>query len=148
MALEPTKMELTVGELAKRSGVAVSTLHFYEKKGLIFAFRTEGNQRRYPRETLRKVAIIKAAQVLGVSLAEIHQAFAPLPQTKAPSAKHWAKIAASWGAQLDERIARLSKLRRNLDDCIGCGCLSVSACPLRNPGDASGKDKAGSWLLG
>lgn len=149
--LNSKKVELSVGELAKRSGVAVSTLHFYEKKGLIFAQRTDGNQRRYPRETLRLVAIIKAAQLLGISLAEIKAALAGLP--KAPEGKqprHWArdwqKVATTWGAQLDERIARLTKLRDTLDGCIGCGCLSVTACPLRNPEDKFGQTRSGSWL--
>lgn len=148
--LDTKKMELSVGELAKRSGVAVSTLHFYEKKGLIFAFRTEGNQRRFPRETLRVVAIIKAAQQLGISLAEIQAALAKLPQRKNLTAKQWAKqwakVATDWGTQLDERIARLTKLRETLDGCIGCGCLSVSACPLRNPDDTFGQTQSGSWL--
>lgn len=137
-----------MGELAKRSGVAVSTLHFYEKKGLIFAFRTEGNQRRYPRQTLRTVAVIKAAQVLGISLAEISAAFAHLPKTKAPSHQDWTKISKRWGRQLDERIARLTKLREKLDGCIGCGCLAISECPLRNPEDRYGQTKSGSALSG
>src|SRR6188768_783272 len=129
---------LSVGEVAKRSGVAVSTLHFYETKGLIRSLRTEGNQRRYPRGVLRRVAVIKVAQRTGIPLASIQAALAALPQGRAPTAEDWAALSRAWRAELDERIRRLSQLRDQLDGCIGCGCLSLKTCPLRNPGDALG----------
>ncbi|MCB9229305.1 MAG: redox-sensitive transcriptional activator SoxR [Deltaproteobacteria bacterium] len=146
---QPTvKMELTVGELAKRSGVAVSALHFYEEKGLIPAFRTNGNQRRYPRGVLRRVAVIKVAQRLGISLKEISTAFDALPENRAPNAKDWNKLSSKWREELNERIATMVKLRDQLNDCIGCGCLSMSECPLRNPNDAlGGQGKSGARLL-
>jgi MerR family redox-sensitive transcriptional activator SoxR len=138
---------LSVGEVAKRSGVAVSTLHFYETKGLIFSLRTEGNQRRYPRGILRRVAVIKVAQRTGIPLATIQAALAALPQGRAPTAEDWAELSRAWRAELDERIRRLSQLRDQLDDCIGCGCLSLKTCPLRNPQDALGAQGAGPRLL-
>lgn len=141
------KSELTVGELSKRSGVAVSALHFYEEKGLIPAFRTEGNQRRYPRGVLRRVAVIKVAQGLGISLKEIKIAFSSLPKNRAPSPKDWAKLSAKWHGDLNLRITLMSKLRDQLSDCIGCGCLSMQTCPLRNPGDKLGENQSGPKLL-
>ena len=127
--------ELTVGEVARRSGVAVSALHFYEKQGLITAARTAGNQRRYARAVLRRVAVIKVAQRMGVPLAEIAQALACLPGNRVPSQSDWAQLSARWRSQLDERIATLTQLRDQLDGCIGCGCLSLKVCPLRNSED-------------
>ncbi|MFK7824162.1 MAG: redox-sensitive transcriptional activator SoxR [Oligoflexales bacterium] len=141
------KTELTVGELAERSGVAVSALHFYEQKGLIPAFRTEGNQRRFPRGVLRRVAIIKVAQRLGISLNEIGDAFDSLPKNRAPTAKDWAKLSSVWRKELNQRIEVMTKLRDQLNDCIGCGCLSMSECPLRNPKDKLGKKGSGAKLL-
>jgi len=138
---------LSVGEVAKRSGVAVSTLHFYETKGLIFSLRTEGNQRRYPRGILRRVAVIKVAQRTGIPLASIQAALAHLPGDRAPSAEDWAALSRTWRAELDERILRLTQLRDQLDDCIGCGCLSLKTCPLRNPQDALSAQGAGPRLL-
>lgn len=132
------KKELTVGELAKRSGVSVSALHFYEEKGLIPAFRTEGNQRRYPRGVLRRVAVIKVAQRLGISLKDISAAFEALPKNRAPDARDWQALSSGWRADLDARIDTMTRLRDQLTNCIGCGCLSVSECPLRNPGDILG----------
>jgi MerR family redox-sensitive transcriptional activator SoxR len=126
---------LTVGEVARRSGVSVSTLHFYEAQGLIASSRTAGNQRRYPREALRRVAFIRVAQRVGISLADIGAALATLPATAAPSREDWARLSAAWRADLDERMAQLKKLRDTLDDCIGCGCLSIDRCKLRNPLD-------------
>ena len=138
---------LSVGEVAKRSGVAVSTLHFYETKGLIRSLRTEGNQRRYPRGILRRVAVIKVAQRTGIPLATIQAALAELPDGRAPTAEEWAALSRAWRAELDERIRRLGQLRDQLDDCIGCGCLSLKTCPLRNPQDALGAQGSGPRLL-
>ena len=138
---------LSVGEVAKRSGVAVSTLHFYETKGLIRSLRTEGNQRRYPRGILRRVAVIKVAQRTGIPLASIQAALARLPDGRAPTAEDWAELSRAWRAELDERIRRLGQLRDQLDGCIGCGCLSLKTCPLRNPQDALGAQGSGPRLL-
>jgi MerR family redox-sensitive transcriptional activator SoxR len=126
---------LTVGEVAVRSGVAVSAIHFYERKGLIAPWRSSGNQRRYERATLRRIALIKVAQRLGISLAEIRARLATLPADRTPGKGDWAKLAAAWRGELDARIAQLTRLRDRLDGCIGCGCLSVGDCPLRNPDD-------------
>lgn len=139
--------ELSVGEVAARSGLAVSALHFYEAKGLIRAERSAGNQRRYPREVLRRVAVIKAAQHTGIPLAEIRAALDGLPQGRSPTAADWRALSARWRAALDARIARLQRLRDQLDDCIGCGCLSLESCPLRNPDDIAAQDGPGSRLL-
>ncbi|MBD9415077.1 redox-sensitive transcriptional activator SoxR [Pseudomonas sp. PDM16] len=130
-----TPRDLSVGELAKRSGVAVSALHFYEARGLIASSRNAGNQRRYPRDALRRVAVIKVAQRVGIPLAEIAVALGELPQGRNPTAADWAALSARWREDLDQRIEKLLMLRNQLDGCIGCGCLSLEACPLRNPGD-------------
>jgi MerR family redox-sensitive transcriptional activator SoxR len=127
--------DLSVGEVARRAGVAVSALHFYERKGLIRSWRSEGNQRRYPREVLRRVAVIKVAQRTGIPLAEIREALESLPEERTPNAKDWEKLSAAWRADLDDRIRKLQNLRDRLTDCIGCGCLSIQTCPLRNPHD-------------
>ncbi|MBD0414530.1 redox-sensitive transcriptional activator SoxR [Oryzicola mucosus] len=127
--------ELTVGEVAKRSGVAVSALHFYETRGLIRSHRTEGNQRRYSRDVLRRVAILKVAQDVGISLADIADAFASLPDGRTPTREDWTRLSTAWKADLDHRIRQLQKLRDGLGDCIGCGCMSITACPLRNRED-------------
>lgn len=139
--------ELTVGELAARSGVAVSTLHFYESKGLITSWRNRGNQRRYPRGMLRVVAIIKVAQSTGVPLAAIRDTLTALPEGRAPTMKDWSRLSAKWRADLDNRIAKLTRLRDQLSDCIGCGCLSLKSCPLRNPYDELSKQGSGPRLL-
>ena len=144
---EPIKTELSVGELSSRSGVSISALHFYEKEGLIPAFRTEGNQRRYPRGILRRVAVIKVAQGLGISLKEIKEAFESLPKNKAPSAKDWRDLSKKWKKDLNRRIKKMEDLRDELNNCIACGCLSMSECPLRNPGDKFGKKKSGPGLI-
>lgn len=138
---------LTVGQLAERSGVAVSALHFYESKGLIHSHRNAGNQRRYAREVLRRVAIIKVAQRVGVPLAAIGEALKALPESRTPTVADWARLSARWHADLTERIEQLTRLRDQLDGCIGCGCLSVSACPLRNPLDELSERGPGPQLL-
>ncbi|MCM5678930.1 redox-sensitive transcriptional activator SoxR [Schlegelella sp. S2-27] len=139
--------ELTVGEVAARSGVAPSALRFYEEKGLIRSLRTSGNQRRYPREVLRRVSVIKVAQRLGIPLATIREALQGLPEHRTPTAADWRRISAKWKQELDERIERLTKLRGQLDTCIGCGCLSLKDCPLRNPWDELGTQGPGARLL-
>jgi MerR family redox-sensitive transcriptional activator SoxR len=139
--------ELTVGEVATRSGVAVSAIHFYEAKGLISSRRNTGNQRRYARDVLRRVAVIKVAQRSGIPLASIAAALASLPQGRTPSMQDWARLSATWRAELDERIANMMQLRDQLDQCIGCGCLSIERCSLRNPGDQLAEQGAGPHLL-
>lgn len=138
---------LTVGEVAERSGVAVSTLHFYEAKGLISSVRNSGNQRRFPRAELRRIAVIKVAQRAGISLAEIRDALSTLPSGRALSAKDWARLSKRWKHELEGRIARLEALRDQLGDCIGCGCLSLDSCPLRNPMDELAEEGPGPRLL-
>jgi len=138
---------LTVGEVATRSGIAVSALHFYEAKGLIESHRSRGNQRRYPREVLRRVAVIKIAQRVGIPLAEVQAALQSLPQGRTPTAADWKVLSARWKDDLDARIRRLQGLRDQLDGCIGCGCLSVKSCPLRNPWDRLAEEGAGARLL-
>ena len=127
--------ELTPGEMARRSGVAVSALHFYEREGLITCRRTSGNQRRYPRETLRRVAFIRMSQRLGIPLSRIRDALATLPADRVPTSKDWGRLSAGWRQDLDDRILHLQRLRDNLTGCIGCGCLSLKACRLANPSD-------------
>ncbi len=139
--------ELTVGEVAARSGVAVSAIHFYEAQGLISCRRSEGNQRRFARDVLRRVAIIKVAQRTGIPLAEIKTALDSLPRGRTPTSADWSKLSSRWKADLDERIARLTRLRDELSGCIGCGCLSMGTCPLRNPGDRLAAEGPGARLL-
>ncbi len=139
--------ELSVGEVAERSGIAVSTLHFYETKGLIHSQRNRGNQRRYPRSILRRVAVIKVAQRTGIPLSEIADALSVLPHDRPVTSLDWRKLSEIWHRQLDERIARLTKLRDQLDGCIGCGCLSMQECPLRNPLDELAAEGPGPRLL-
>ncbi|QQO69558.1 redox-sensitive transcriptional activator SoxR [Klebsiella michiganensis] len=141
------KMLLTPGEVAKRTGVAVSALHFYESKGLIHSQRNAGNQRRYWRDVLRAVAIIKIAQRIGIPLATIGDAFGVLPEGHNLSAKEWKMLSSQWREELDRRIHTLTALRDQLDGCIGCGCLSRRDCPLRNPGDKLGEEGTGARLL-
>lgn len=128
---------LTIGEAAERVGVATSKLRFYERQGLITSERTSGGQRRYRRDVLRRLAFIMAAQATGVSLAEIGDALAGLPSRRTPTRDDWAELSASWRPRLDERIAAMSKLREKLDDCIGCGCLSLDTCGIFNPDDVA-----------
>ena len=145
-AITPPR-ELTVGEVAARSGVAVSALHFYEAKGLSRSRRNVGNQRRYPRGVLRRVAVIKVAQRIGMPLGLIQEALETLPDGRAPTAADWKTLSASWKEGLDERIERMIRLRDNLTGCIGCGCLSLKVCPLRNPMDRLGEQGPGPRLL-
>lgn len=126
---------LTPSEVATRSGVAVSALHFYEREGLIRSDRTAGNQRRYHRDVLRRIAFIRVSQGLGISLADIADALDSLPGDRVPTKADWAKLSAHWRADLDARIDQLVRLRDDLDGCIGCGCLSLKACALYNPDD-------------
>ncbi len=126
---------LTVGEVAARSGIAVSALHFYESKGLIASTRSSGNQRRYARGVLRRLSVIRVAQRMGLPLGVIAEAFRHLPNGKAPTVADWRRLSAAWREDLDARIRTLTQLRDQLDGCIGCGCLSLKACPLRNPQD-------------
>ncbi|WP_179590270.1 redox-sensitive transcriptional activator SoxR [Ectopseudomonas mendocina] len=138
---------LTVGQVAERSGVAVSTLHFYETKGLIHSQRNAGNQRRYRRDVLRRVALIKVAQRLGIPLADIGVALSTLPCDHMPTAADWQQLSAQWQRDLDARIEQMTRLRDQLTGCIGCGCLSMQDCPLRNPSDELGAQGAGARLL-
>ncbi|MEV5205002.1 redox-sensitive transcriptional activator SoxR [Streptomyces sp. NPDC053720] len=142
-----TLHELTVGQLSARSGAAVSALHFYEAKGLISSRRTSGNQRRYTRDALRRVAFIRAAQRVGIPLATIRDALGELPEERTPNRDDWARLSAAWRSELDDRIARLARLRDHLTDCIGCGCLSLENCVLSNPDDVSGRQISGSRLM-
>jgi MerR family redox-sensitive transcriptional activator SoxR len=139
--------ELSVGAVAARSGVAVSTLHFYEAEGLIAGHRTAANHRRYGRDVLRRIAVIRVAQRAGIPLKEIAAALGSLPASRTPTAEDWARLAARWKGDLDDRIARLTRLRDQMTTCIGCGCLSIRDCPLRNPLDALGGAGAGARLL-
>lgn len=138
---------LTVGELAKRSGVAVSALHFYEKKGLIRSERGANNHRYFPREVLRSVAVIKVAQRVGIPLKEISDYLSSLPNGRTPTTSDWRRVSQSWQADLDKRIEQLQALRNKLNSCIGCGCLSVRDCPLRNPSDDLAQQGSGPQLL-
>lgn len=139
--------ELSVGEVAARSGVAVSTLHFYETKGLIRSSRNRGNQRRYPRSILRRVAVIKIAQRTGIPLSEIAEALSALPHDRPVAAEDWRSLSQNWQRGLNERIAALTALRDQLEGCIGCGCLSMHDCPLRNPHDELAKAGPGARLI-
>lgn len=141
------KMLLTPGDVARRSGVAVSALHFYESKGLIKSTRNSGNQRRYRRDVLRYVAIIKIAQRIGIPLATISAALGGLPESQRSSAKAWRQLSVQWREELNRRIQTLTALRDDLDGCIGCGCLSHRDCPLRNPDDRLGEHGSGARLL-
>lgn len=143
----PIPIELTVGEVARRSGVAISILHFYESQGLIGSWRNSGNQRRYVREVLRRVAIIKVAQRSGISLASIRKALEALPDRRTPDTDDWRRLSAEWKAELNRRIVQLTQLRDQMESCIGCGCLSLESCPLRNPWDKLSKLGPGPRLL-
>jgi MerR family transcriptional regulator, redox-sensitive transcriptional activator SoxR len=139
--------QIPIGVLAARSGVSTSALRFYESRGLIRASRNSGNQRRYPRYTLRRVAFIRAAQRVGLSLDEIQAALAGLPTDKAPAKADWARLSQGWRPRLDARIKEMEKLRDELTGCIGCGCLSLRTCRLINRDDVAAVDGAGSYLL-
>lgn len=126
---------LTIGQLSARSGVAPSALRYYEDLGLISSERTTGNQRRYLQSTLRRVAFVRSAQRVGLTLDEIAEALATLPRDHAPTRADWSRLSRSWRPRLDQQIERLERLRDRLDSCIGCGCLSLKTCALNNPGD-------------
>ncbi|GGY53789.1 redox-sensitive transcriptional activator SoxR [Bacterioplanes sanyensis] len=133
--LAASKSALSVGDVAQRCDIPVSTVHFYEAQGLIKSWRNNANHRRYSRHVLRRIAVIKVAQRTGIALKDIHQALAVLPQDKAPSAEQWQAMSRQWQQLLQQKIADLTLLQTQLDSCIGCGCLSLADCPLRNPED-------------
>lgn len=137
-------MELSVGDVARRSGIAVSALHYYESRGLIRAERSGGNQRRYRRDVLRRIAFIRAAQQVGISLEEIAAALALLPEQRTPTKSDWSRLSRRWREQLDARIVALTELRDTLSGCIGCGCLSLQACRLYNQDDQLGRGGTGA----
>ena len=138
---------LPIGVVATRSGIAPSALRYYEEQGLISATRTAGGARRYPRSVLRRLAVIRAARNIGLSLPEIRTALATLPDGRPPTALDWAGLSRQWRDRLDEQIAALTQLRDGLSSCIGCGCLSLTRCALSNPGDVAAGEGAGArWL--
>lgn len=146
--IHPTaKPELSVGEVAERSGLAISAIHFYENKGLISSRRNNGNHRRYARGVLRKLAVIKVAQKAGISLQEIKQAMSELNTEKTVTADDWNRLAEHWRADLDQRIRQLVRFRDLLGGCIGCGCLSMNECGLFNPDDEVSGENAGAYYL-
>jgi len=138
---------LSIGELAQRVGVATSALRFYEDEGLVHSVRNPGGQRRYSHDVVRRVSFIGAAQLVGLSLAEIRGALASLPEGRTPTARDWARLARGWRPVLDDRIAILTRLRDQLDSCIGCGCLSLASCGLWNPNDAAAATGSGARYL-
>ena len=138
---------LTIGEMAARSGVRTSTLRYYESRGLIASERTAGGQRRYARETLRRVAVIRAAQLLGLTLEEIRGALDALPQGRTPDRRDWERLSQTWRSSLEDRIADLAALRDRLSGCIGCGCLSLESCALFNPEDHAAAGGTGAQYL-
>jgi MerR family redox-sensitive transcriptional activator SoxR len=138
---------LPIGEIAHRSGLATSALRYYERQGLISAVRTSGGQRRYRRNVLRRLAFIRAAQNVGLSLGEIRIALDTLPAQRTPTGADWARLSRSWRSRLDEQIAGLTALRDGLTSCIGCGCLSLRRCRLSNPNDAAAGYGAGARYL-
>ena len=138
---------LSVGVVAKRCGIKVSTLHFYESKGLIKSWRNQGNQRRYKREVLRRIAVIQAAQKMGITLKEIANAFDQLPDKRAPDKDDWSQLSQAWQAELDKKIQAMTRLRDLLTGCIGCGCLSMQRCPIYNPDDCLGETQTGAVIL-
>jgi MerR family transcriptional regulator, redox-sensitive transcriptional activator SoxR len=138
---------LAIGEVAARSGMAPSALRYYEDQGLIRAERTSGNQRRYTRATLRRVAFIRSAQRVGLTLDEIAEALATLPEGRTPTRADWARLSRSWRPRIDAQIERLERLRAKLDGCIGCGCLSLKTCALNNPDDEAAARGPGAVFL-
>ena len=141
--------ELTIGAVSERTGVATSALRFYEAQGLIHAERSDGGQRRYARDTLRRVSFIRIAQQVGLSLEEIRTALGSLPQGRTPTPRDWERLSGSWRPRLDAQIAVLERLRDRLSGCIGCGCLSLKVCQLANPGDEAADLGPGPrWILG
>jgi len=140
-------MEMSVGEVAKRAGVKVSALHFYEQKGLIHSWRNQGNQRRYHRSVLRRIAVIKAAQEVGLTLEEIVHYLDQLPKHQAPNRQQWDRMASGWKEMLEHRILQLKALQDDLGGCIGCGCLSMESCAIYNPQDIRAETFKGKTLL-
>ncbi|KOO15412.1 transcriptional regulator [Vibrio xuii] len=140
-------MEMSVGEVAKRAGVKVSALHFYEQKGLIHSWRNQGNQRRYDRSVLRRIAVIKAAQEVGLTLEEIVDSLSYLPKHHAPNRKEWEQMASGWKALLEHRIQQMKALQEDLGGCIGCGCLSMESCAIYNPQDIRAETFKGKTML-
>lgn len=138
---------LSVGVVAKRCGIKVSTLHFYEQKELIKSWRNQGNQRRYKRDVLRRISLIKAAQKMGVSLTELAEVFASLPDKRTPNKDDWRQLSKRWQVKLNQRIKYMEKLRDSLEGCIGCGCLSMKNCPIYNPEDKFGETDSGAVIL-
>jgi MerR family redox-sensitive transcriptional activator SoxR len=140
---------LTIGAVVDRTGVAASALRYYEREGLISSGRSEGGQRRYPREVLRRIAFIRTAQRVGLSLEEVKAAMASLPEGRTPTRADWEQLSRAWRGRLDDQIALLERLRDRLSSCIGCGCLSLEVCALRNPADAAAALGSGPrYLLG
>ncbi len=139
---------LTIGETARRSGVAASALRFYEEKGLIASERAGSGHRRYPRSSLRRIAFIVFAQKIGLSLEEIAAELAKLPAGRTPTREDWAKLSGAWSKRIDQKIAELQRLKLGLDKCIGCGCLSIDKCRLANPADQAGRKGPGPryWM--
>lgn len=138
---------LAIGQVARRSGVAASALRYYEAQGLIASRRNSAGQRRYTRDVLRRVAVIKSAQHLGMPLKDIKAALDTLPASRSPGVREWRRLSRGWQQQLNARIERLTRLRDHLDDCIGCGCLSLKSCPLRNPDDVAAASGPGALLF-
>lgn len=145
--LKPAAAPMSIGQLAQRAGVAASALRFYEAEGLLAGSRSAGGHRQYARHALRRVAFIRAAQAVGLSLPQIKAALATLPDSRTPTKADWARLSATWAPLLDARIAALQKLRGQLTSCIGCGCLSLKACALYNPRDEAGNTGPGARLL-
>ena len=138
---------IPIGEVARRAGMAASALRFYEEQGLVTAVRTEGGRRYFPRSVLRRLAFIRAAQNVGLSLDEVRGALAVIPEGRNPTKADWARLTRSWRARLDEQIAALERLRDGLTSCIGCGCLSLRDCALMNPEDAAAARAPGANFL-
>ena len=141
------RAHLTIGQLSERSGVAPSALRYYEDLGLISSERSAGNQRRYPQHMLRRIAFIRSAQRVGLTLDEVAEALATLPAGRTPTKADWSRLSRSWRPRIDEQIARLELLRERLDSCIGCGCLSLRTCALNNPGDEAAERGPGAVYL-
>lgn len=141
-------MDLSIGEVADRAGIAPSALRYYEKEGLIHAERSDGGQRRYHRDVLRLIAFIRAAQRVGLTLDDIRDALHTLPEKRTPTAADWTRLSKGWRPLLDRRIEEMQRLRDRLDSCIGCGCLSLKTCALSNPDDVAAADGPGArWLM-
>jgi MerR family redox-sensitive transcriptional activator SoxR len=139
--------ELTIGELSARSGVSITALRFYERQGLIFSRRTDGNQRRYPRVTLRRIALVRAGRAAGIPIERIREALETLPHDRTPTKRDWERLSRSWRRELSERIATLEAIQTRLTTCIGCGCLSLKRCGLINWGDEAAHLGGGAHFL-